>query len=572
MATMYYVYLFCILFSVGLCFWYFLVDVRRSIVQNVMILVMLISNIGYFAVAASRNLAESVVSTKIMYVGACFLPALFFFSICEVCRLRIKSLIKALLIGIQGVLYLCVCSIGYYDIYYKNIGFSLIDGVGFLTKEYGYTHILYPISLCAYLLASFVVAFYTLRFRKNADRRSIIILVSVLGLTSASYLFRATIMPTIDFTPVIYIIMMTSAVVEIYRTDIFDVVENEAVIKEQLANVGFLTFDAQMRYRGANQFALNIFPELHDMPIGHIITNPPTAVETVFNMVQLFLDSRKTINDVCHVEGDNFKIEDRTYSTVIHSLQNFSNRCVGAMLEIRDITEHVHMMELTASYNDKLEREVAEKTSQIRSIQERTILGMAQMVESRDLSTGGHIKRTSAVVRIFAKRLLEADMGFTEQFLHLVVRSAPMHDLGKIGVDDAVLRKQGKFTDEEYEKMKKHSEIGGKMVMDVLGGVEEPDFVKVAFNVANFHHEKVNGKGYPMGLVGEMIPIEARIMALADVFDALVSKRCYKDAFTYDKAFSIITEDSGTHFDPKLVPIFVSCREELEEYYNNNDH
>lgn len=572
MTSLYYVYLFCILFSVGLCFWYFSIDVRRSVVQNVMLLVMLISNIGYFAIAVSKDLTGVVIATKIMYVGACFLPALFFLSVCEVCRFEIKSQIKAIIFGIQVILFAFVCTIGYYDIYYKNIQFSIVDGVGYLAKEYGPTHIMYPLTLGAFFLASFVVSFYTLRFRKNANRKSITILLVVLGLSSSSYLIKLFFAPIIDFTPIVYIIMMTSAVVEIYRNDIFDVVENEEVIKEQLANVGFVTFDSQMRYRGSNTFALSVFPELRDKPIGEKITNPPAALKLALDKIQLFLEGRKSINDNCRVEGENFKIGDRTYSTVIHSLQNFSKRCVGAMLEIRDITEHVRMMELTASYNDKLEREVIEKTSQIRSIQERTILGMAQMVESRDLSTGGHIKRTSAVVKIFSKKLLEADMGFTEHFLHLVIRSAPMHDLGKIGVDDAVLRKQGKFTDEEYEKMKKHSEVGGKMVTDILAGVEEPDFVKVAFNVANFHHEKVNGKGYPMGLVGEMIPIEARIMALADVFDALVSKRCYKDAFTYDKAFSIITEDSGTHFDPKLVPIFVSCREELEEYYNNNDH
>lgn len=202
-------------------------------------------------------------------------------------------------------------------------------------------------------------------------------------------------------------------------------------------------------------------------------------------------------------------------------------------------------------------------------MQEKVILGMAQMVESRDLSTGGHIKRTSEVVKIFSEELLKNEMGFDEKFLQLVVRSAPMHDLGKIGVDDAVLRKQGKFTDEEYEKMKKHAEIGARMVKEILTDVEEEQFVKIAINVAHYHHEKVNGRGYPQGLKGNEIPIEARIMALADVFDALVSKRCYKEAFSFDKAFTIIKEDSGVHFDAALAEIFLKCRPKLEEFYIN---
>lgn len=172
-------------------------------------------------------------------------------------------------------------------------------------------------------------------------------------------------------------------------------------------------------------------------------------------------------------------------------------------------------------------------------------------------------------MRIFSKKLLKSDLGLEERFLNLVVRSAPMHDLGKIGVDDAILRKQGKFTEKEYAQMKTHTEIGGKMVTDILTGVEEEEFVEIAHNVANYHHEKINGKGYPEGLMGEEIPIEARIMALADVFDALVSKRCYKEAFTYEKAFLIIKEDAGTHFDYELAMLFLECRTELEAYYNN---
>lgn len=119
--------------------------------------------------------------------------------------------------------------------------------------------------------------------------------------------------------------------------------------------------------------------------------------------------------------------------------------------------------------------------------------------------------------------------------------------------------------------MKKHSEIGYHMVSEILSGVEEPEFVRVAENVAHYHHEKINGTGYPEGLKGEEIPIEARIMALADVFDALVSKRCYKDAFSYERAYEIIEKDAGTHFDKQLAMVFLSCKEELERYYNASE-
>lgn len=220
---------------------------------------------------------------------------------------------------------------------------------------------------------------------------------------------------------------------------------------------------------------------------------------------------------------------------------------------------------------NNLEERLEERTKHIMQMQESIVLGMATMVERRDNSTGGHIKRTSMVVKIFSDKLLECDSTLSEEFLRNVIRAAPMHDLGKIALDDCILRKQGKFTEEEYEKMKQHAPEGAKIVNEILQNVEEEDFLKIAVNVANYHHEKWNGLGYPEGLSGEDIPIEARIMALADVFDALVSKRCYKEAFSYDKAFQIIEESLGSHFNPKLGKIFLSCRPELEALYNQVD-
>ncbi|MCI5750873.1 MAG: response regulator [Oscillospiraceae bacterium] len=224
-------------------------------------------------------------------------------------------------------------------------------------------------------------------------------------------------------------------------------------------------------------------------------------------------------------------------------------------------------LELEALRRD-LSVQLEARTRHIKYIQDMMVLGMAAMVESRDLSTGGHIKRTSMVVKIFAERLSKEHDTLKRSFLDMVIRAAPMHDLGKIAVDDRVLRKQGKFTPEEYAEMKKHSAEGSRIVKQILEGVEEEKFVRIAENVAHYHHEKWDGTGYPDGLAGEAIPIEARIMALADVFDALVSKRCYKEAYSYDTAFSIIDSSIGTHFDPQLGRLFLKSRPELEALYN----
>ncbi len=264
-----------------------------------------------------------------------------------------------------------------------------------------------------------------------------------------------------------------------------------------------------------------------------------------------------------------FLTADNNPQTESHCLQagaaDFIKKPFVQDVMLSRINNIIELHDLKNNLAEKLE----ERTRHIRYIQDMMVLGLAVMVESRDNSTGGHIKRTSAVVAIFAKKLLQMGIFPQKTFLEKVIRAAPMHDLGKIAVDDAVLKKQGKFTDEEYAKMKKHSEEGARIVKQILNGVEEEEFVKIAVNVAHFHHEKWNGSGYPQGLSGENIPVEARIMALADVFDALVSKRCYKDAYSFDKAFSIIDESLGSHFDPHLGKIFIDCRSELEKFYTS---
>ena len=228
-----------------------------------------------------------------------------------------------------------------------------------------------------------------------------------------------------------------------------------------------------------------------------------------------------------------------------------------------DIVSNDSFGELADTFND-MTLSLDEKTKRLIAVQNSVLTGMATMVESRDNSTGGHIRRTSDCVRVFAGQL-----DLSEPFLEAVVKAAPMHDLGKIAVPDAILQKPGKFTDEEYEKMKSHSAEGAKIVEEVLSEVDDLEFKKIAINVAHYHHEKWDGSGYPDHLYGEEIPLEARIMALADVFDALVSKRCYKDSFSYDKAFQIIKESLGTHFDPELGKQFIACRPKLEKLYDS---
>lgn len=200
----------------------------------------------------------------------------------------------------------------------------------------------------------------------------------------------------------------------------------------------------------------------------------------------------------------------------------------------------------------------------IESIQRSIITSIAEIVEERDESTGGHITRTEDYVRSLVDEMKKSGRypQLTETYCSNVLLAAAMHDVGKIKIPDAVLNKPGRLTDEEFKVIKRHSAYGAEMITKTMRGVEEEDYVRIAVNIARYHHERYDGRGYPDGLSGEAIPLEARIMALADVYDALVSERAYKKAFPKEKAVEIILEGSGTQFDPELVPLFIKCVEE----------
>ena len=203
----------------------------------------------------------------------------------------------------------------------------------------------------------------------------------------------------------------------------------------------------------------------------------------------------------------------------------------------------------------------------VSGMQSGMIRFMAEVVENRDDNTGGHIRRTAEYVECIARELkrqgIYGDI-LTDRYLDDMVVAAPLHDIGKIHIPDAVLNKPGRLTEEEFEVMKTHTTAGEKLLTHAKAELGESGYLNTAVEMAAYHHEWWNGKGYPYGINGEEIPLCARIMAVADVFDALTSKRCYKDAMPLEKAYAIIREESGTHFDPAVVEAFFAVTEHIE--------
>ncbi len=208
--------------------------------------------------------------------------------------------------------------------------------------------------------------------------------------------------------------------------------------------------------------------------------------------------------------------------------------------------------------------------TELTNYHEEMVMGFATLVENKDGSTGGHIKRTSAYVKLLIKELqrrgLYKDI-LNKDYTNNIYKAAPMHDIGKIAIPDYILQKPGKLTDEEFEIMKQHASKGGEIIEKTFGHLGNVGYSKMAYDVARYHHEKWNGRGYPEGLKENEIPLCARIMAIADVFDAVSEKRCYRDAMPLDKCFAIIEEGRGRDFDPLLVDCFLSIRDKVEKVH-----
>jgi len=219
--------------------------------------------------------------------------------------------------------------------------------------------------------------------------------------------------------------------------------------------------------------------------------------------------------------------------------------------------------------NCVLEAEIAQRLEENQIIQDVSIRALAHLAEIRDNETGSHLARTQRYVHTLATKLQHHPRftGFLDQRgIDLLVKSAPLHDIGKVGIPDHILLKPGKLTPDEYEIMKTHAELGYQAIKQAEQDNERNiEFLALAKEIARHHHEKWDGSGYPLGLVGNAIPVAARLMALADVFDALISPRSYKSPLPFAQAVAIISDSRGSHFDPDIVDAFLECLDDFRE-------
>ncbi|MBO7662633.1 MAG: HD domain-containing protein [Clostridia bacterium] len=435
-------------------------------------------------------------------------------------------------------------------------------GDGYATRmtggSFAFTHIAFFLAILIVVIGAAAI----IRARKKTySRRTLALYIVLVGIGMLIYTLEYIL--NTDFSALPFLYMIGDVLIALYydRSHMHDIFALISQNEKNHNSRGYLAIGTNGWFLSANEKCFDFLPELRKQRADTRVPEDSPAGKILNRMIRNYTDNG--------VETSTFRIGEMTCA---YEISAFSFRrggmTRGYLIDLRDVTEEKRNLEILADFNRKLNQEVEEKTHSIENIQQKLVLGLADMVENRDSNTGGHVKRTSDVIRILVEDI-QARQYFPmdETFAKDIIRAAPMHDLGKVSIDSSILNKPGRLTPEEYDTMKTHSTISGQMVHLLLDGVEEEHFVRTAFHVARFHHERWDGNGYPEGLVGEMIPLEARIMSIADVYDALVSKRVYKEPMSFEKAAQIMVEGMGTQFDPNMLLVFLNCREKVEHYY-----
>ncbi len=533
----------------------------RCVYHMFMTYAAIVAVIGFIIMAGADDVGTAILGNKLTYIAGCLLPVVTIRMGAEICRQNLKRR-NYVIIAVLGIIVLLMAwTPGYNELYYTSVTLYKIGKLTVMHKEYGPLHVCYYIYLLSYMIFSLRFLVKSIKNRRAFRNKTAVVFVASWASVLVVYFAERIFDSPVSYVPIALTFAITIFTFQFRRVNILDMDRSLIDIAALEKENGYIVFDNASRFTVINEKMREFFPETREFGIDARIFDKRLTL--FYEKVYLpFLEDGELFVNKIKIKDKFLKIEKKFIQTYMGMSTN------GFLLKVTDVSAEEKYNEMLANYRERLERDIQAKTEKIEELRRSVITGIACMIESRDMSTGEHVRRSSDIVKIFTKKLKNIGYLTDSDFIRRLNIASSMHDLGKIAVSDKVLRKQGKYTPEEFDEMKKHSAYGSIIVRKVLGGLGDKEFADLASNVAKYHHERYGGNGYPEGLKGTEIPLEARIMALADVFDALVSKRCYKDAYSFDTAFEIINDSIGTQFDPTLGPVFLTLRSEIEDLYN----
>lgn len=542
-------------------------DRHHDLFQMMIIALNAFTNLGYLAIAFSNNLETALLANKIAYLGGVWIPLCVIMMLIKLCNLKIPHAVTAILGFFNLFVYIIALFVGHFHLFYTSAYIKTAHGVTVLKLTYGPLHNLFYIMLILETLFAFAIVIYASFVQhKGIPLKSVWLTFFAMLAPRAVYIVRLAFDFDVTFMPILYAISSLLFLIAYSEINLHDI----ALIVASTSNIsndhGYIAFDSKKRLMSFNTQATEFFPELSKSSID----KPIDETTLLYSEIVTKLDLPESFKNEIGIQNKIFlkvNIIPPVKTGFLPHVRHLAE--LTYLVELIDNTFEHNYMSLQKDFSSTLQNEVYKQVEHIKAVYDSVISSMSLIIANRDDSTGGHVERTSISIKIFLQALQNSgEFHISPIFSKNIEKAATLHDIGKIAVDDAILRKPGKFTQEEYELMKSHPARGAEIIERVLSETDDADFKRVAVNMAHYHHERWDGTGYPNGLRGSEIPLEARIMALPDVFDALVSARAYKEAFSYDAAFEIINNSIGTHFEPALGKIFLSLRDELEQLYN----
>lgn len=513
-----------------------------------LILIMAISNGGFLALGLSKTVETALLANKIAYLGGCFTSPIMIFLICALCNYNMPKWLRFSVYIYCFVVYGMILTTEYNNLYYTSSSLGKMGDVTVLVNDYGIGHSLFYVILYGTLIIQFALLIHSMVKKNTVSRKNLRYLIALETMNVLLFFVGRLISVDFEVMPALYALDGIILILIHRRARLYNIEENVAATLEKNANNGYIMFSNKLCYLGCNKVAAEIFPKLSECRVDYQIKDIP-ELEKILNGLS---DNDKGVFTL--------KINDKHYECHSGKIQH-NAKTHGYMLEIVEDTQKWKYVNLLSGYNTELEQKVKEQTKELRDQQKtirdlfiQTVTALSEAVDAKDRYTSGHSKRVAEYSRMIAAR-----MGKSVEEQEEIYRAGLLHDVGKIRIPVEIINKAGKLTDEEYNIIKIHPVTG----YHILSGISGSGLIAIA---AKYHHERYDGKGYPNGLEGEKIPEAARILGVADSYDAMTSNRSYRRALPQDVVRAEIEKGKGTQFDPVIADIMLQMIDEDKDY------
>ena len=537
---MYYIFLiidFIALILIGVCM--FIIDEQQTGQSQKQMSSLcswcLFITFGFCVKIMGTELATQLLGQKIIYVGLLHTLYFMLLFVMTFCNVFMKRPIEILLYINNFVMSILAFFIGKHNIFYTSVWMEEYNGVPVMRRTYGPLHTIYYIEIAIYMAVMLYLLVKNMAHaNKQAQRSSILLSVALLIPVGGYFIQRGLDFPY-DFIPGCFIVVVIIIMELIYVERIYNVTDIARDYIFETMSQAYIVTDGDYRYKGCNNLAKLIFPEL----------NGVSQDESMYSVSPSF---RQIING----STTDINYEGRRYEPSIRRI-NAGNTIAGIVITLEDVTERFEFYALQESLREEMETEIDKQTKYAEQRQKKVeemsvqlVQTLANAIDAKDKYTNGHSSRVAE----YCVRVGTA-MGMSKEEVDLLRYEGLLHDIGKIGISDNILNKAEGLTDTEFSVLKEHVTIGGDIMHDAstLPGAE---------NVIRHHHERYDGKGYPNGLKGDQIPLDARIVTIVDTYDAMSSNRVYRKALSKEVIKTELLKEKGGQFDPKILDIFLN--------------